>query len=328
MIKSRVLAAFAAGASLLVVTACGGSDGASSSEEFPSDDVNMIISYAAGGPTDVGGRAIAAFMEKDLGTTFVVENKEGASGSVGTADVVRSEPDGYTIGMTTASAAGRVPLIEDVGYDLEDVQAIGVGTFGPGLIVVGADSGYSSIDDLIEEAKANPGGIKVGTAGASSPQHVELVRMADEYDVEFTAVPFQGEAPAVTALLGDNIDACFCSNAQTTMAQVDAGEFTILATGAPDRLGWVPDVPTLAESGFESLIYGNSYFILVAPADIPEGVLSTLEGSLEKALEDPATIEVIGEVRILDEFMGADALQKMMVDEQETLGPILMELLG
>lgn len=329
MNKRRVPTALVAGLAALALAACGDNsagDGGDSSEDFPSDNINMVVSYAAGGPTDVAGRAVAAFMEQELDTTVVVENKDGGSGAVGTADVARSTADGHTIAMTTASAASRVPLIENVGYSLDELQPIGVATYGPGLILVDADSSYETIDDLIEAAEADPGQVKLGTAGARSPQHVELIRMERDYGVNIDPVPFEGEAPAVTALLGGNIDGCYCSNAQTTMAQVDNGAFKVLATGSAERLDDMPDVPTLAESGFETLIYGNSYFILVAPADIPVDALETLESALEAALEDDSVRDIIGEIRIPGEFMGADALEALMRDEQEVLGSILEEL--
>lgn len=294
--------------------------------EYPTKDIRMVVSYAAGGPTDVAGRAIAAFMEKDLGVSIVVENKEGAAGAVGTAEVARATPDGYTISMTTASAIGRVPLTEDVGYKLEDIQPIGVGTYGPGILIVRADSPYQTIDDLVKYAKANPSALKFATVGPSSPQHVELVRMSDDYGVTLEPVPFQGEAPAVTALLGENVDGCFCSNAQTTMAQVDAGEFRILATGAPEPVASLPGVPTLAESGFKTIIYGNSYFVLAAPTGIPAEVLEVLEGSMERAMKDEATLAILGAERVPDKFMGAAATSQLLADEQAALSKILTEM--
>lgn len=326
MFNRRVLTGGVIAAALALVAACGDDDNGDG--EFPTGDIRMVVSYAAGGPTDVAGRAIANFMEDDLGITVVVENREGASGSVGTGEVLRSTADGYTIAMTTASAASRVPLIDPVGYDLEDVQSIGVATYGPGLVLVRADSEYETLEDLVAAAQADPGRLNFGTAGAASPQQVELVRWEREYGVNIEAVPFQGEAPAVTALLGRNIDGCFCSNAQTTLAQVDAGEFRVLATGSPQRLSDMPDVPTLAESGYETLIYGNSYFILVAPSGVPDETLEVLEGALERALQDEEIIQIIGEERIPDEFIGSDALQSLMEDEQTTLGPIFEELFG
>ena len=326
----RGLAWMGIGVVAAILAGCGGTGGGPAATEaaagFPTGDIRMIVSYAAGGPTDVAGRAIAKFLEKELKTSVVVENKDGASGAVGTAQVAKAPKDGYTIGMTTGSAVARVPLFNEVGYDLKDIQTIGVGTFGPGLIVVEASSPYKSLDDLVAAAKAKPGGITLATGGTSTPQHVEVVRWDREYGVKFKSVPFKGEAPAVTALLGKNVDGAFISNAQTTMAQVSAGKFRVIATAAPDRLPSMPDVPTLKESGFDNLVYGNSYFIFIAPAGIPDSVLRTLEGGLERALQDPETVKTIGEVRLLKDFMGASALNEMLVSEQSELGPILKEL--
>ena len=327
MQKKMIFAATAAALSL-VLAACGGSDGATkdSAEDFPANDIKMVVSYAAGGPTDLAGRAIAKFYAKEFGVPVVVENVEGASGAVGTAKVAKSKPDGLTIGMTTSSAAGRVPLIQNVGYQLSDLAAIGVGTVGPGLIVVRADSPYKTADEFFAAAKAKPGTIKFGTAGASAPQHVELQRMDREYGIKFRLVPFQGEAPEVTALLGNNIDAGFASNAAVTLAQVDAGKLRVLATASDERLEYLPEAKTLKELGFDKLTYGTSYFILVAPAGTPKKILAKLESGLKKALDDPETRKVIGPERISPTFIGSSGLMDMMMDEQVVLKPILKEL--
>jgi tripartite-type tricarboxylate transporter receptor subunit TctC len=332
--KKKLVAVLGATVLSIGLAACGddaengGSTSASGGEEtdYPTDDIRFVVSYAAGGPTDVAGRAVAAYMEEEFGVSIVVENIEGASGALGTAEVARAEADGYTIGMTTGSAAGRVPLIEDVGYQLEDLQPIGVATFGPGIIIVREDGPYETIEDLFAAVEENPGTVTIATAGPSTPQHVELERLKEDYDLEFSPVPFPGEAPAVTALLGGNVEACFCSNAQTTIAQVDSGEFKILATGSPTTVPTMPDVPTLVESGYDGMIYGNSYYVLVVPAGTPDDVVSKLEEGLQAALEDPATVEVIGEERLLDPFMGSEDLTDMLEEEQETLQPILEKL--
>ena len=228
--------------------------------------------------------------------------------------------------MTTGSAVARVPLIEDVGYGLEDLDMVGVATFGPGLLIVREDGPYDTIEDLMEAAEESPGTINIATAGPSTPQHVELERLARDHDVEFSPVPFPGEAPAVTALLGGNVAGCFCSNAQTTIAQVDSGEFKVLATSSPETLPTMPDVPTFVEAGYDGIIYGNSYYVLVVPAGTPEDIVSKLEAALEGALQDEETVTVIGEERLLDPFMGSADLASMLEEEQETLQPILEEL--
>ncbi|MGH1561406.1 Bug family tripartite tricarboxylate transporter substrate binding protein [Mumia sp. DW29H23] len=322
---TRIAVLVAVGA--LATAGCAKSDDASASD-FPSDDIRMIVTYAAGGPTDLAGRAIAKSYEEKFGVSVVVENVDGGSGAVGTAQLSAAKPDGLTIAMTTASAASRVPLIEDVGYTLDDLAPIGVGTVGPGMLFVPADSPYQTAEEFFEAAKKSPGKITVGTAGAQAPQHVEFERMKSEYGIELNLVPFKGEAPAVNALLGGNVDAVFGSNAEVSLAQVEAGKTKTLAVGSTERLDYAPDAPTLVELGYDKLTYGNSMFILVAPDGTPDEVVATLEEGLQEALADPEIAKVIGEERVPTEFIGAKAISDQMHTEVSDLEPILTELFG
>lgn len=323
----KPLIAAAASALLLPLAACG-SNGGGGGEGFPDNDINMVVTYAAGGPTDLGGRAVARSFEEQFGVNVVVENIEGASGGVGTGQVANDKPDGYTIGMTTASATSRVPLIENVGYQVDDLAPIGAVSVGPGMIYVPADSPYQTGEELFDAAKANPDTITVGTPGAQSPQHVELQRLEDKYDVSFRLVPFDGESPAITALAGDNVDAVFGSNSAVSLGQVESGKARVVAVGSEERLDYAPDAPTLVELGFEGMTFGNSLFMLVAPADTPEDVLEQLESGLEKALENPEVVKVIGEERVAPEFIGSDELAAQMKAETTELKPILERLFG
>ncbi len=211
------------GAVVLALAACGSSDSGGSSADYPSRDIRMVISYAAGGPTDIAGRGIAKYLSEKFGVSVPVENLDGASGSAGTLEVVNAKADGYTIGVTTASAVSRVPLIQDVGYTMDDVVPIGVVTDLPGIIFVPTDSPYETIEDLFEAAKANPNKVTVGAAGAQTPQAVELERLKTEYDVPLQVVPFQGDGPAVTALIGGQVDAAIPTYSSATKAQYDSG---------------------------------------------------------------------------------------------------------
>lgn len=313
----------------MALAACGGSGGADEyAADYPSKDIKMIITYTAGGPTDLAGRAIAKYIESETGVSVIVENVDGASGALGTAKIAQSAPDGYTIGMTTGSAAARVPLMQDVGYSLDDLTPIGMGTLSPGLVVVPADSPYETAEQLFAEAEKNPGSISFGTAGVSTPQGVELERMKSEYGIEFKIVPFEGEAPLVTALLGKNVDVGFASNSDVTMTQVEAGKLRVIGHGSTDELDYLPDSVPISSLGYDKLVWGNSTYVLVGPAGLDPEVLSTLEGLLKGALDDPATRKVIGENRIPPEFVGSADLLEMMQQEQEELGPILDELFG
>lgn len=316
-----------AGVLALSMAACG-SDSSDDAEDFPAGDITMVVAYAAGGPTDLAGRAVAKQFEKDLGVSVVVENQEGASGAVGSAKVIKAKPDGLTLGTTTASAISRVPTIEKVGFEAGDGTPIGVVTESPGVFFVKKNSPYKTFDDLLADAKKRPGKITVGAAGAQTPQAVEVLRMGTEYDTEFKLVPFQGDAPALTGLLGDNVDVIVPSYNEQVRAQHEAGEIRPLAVMGTERKEYLGDTPTLAESGFDKLTYGISSFIIIAPKDTPKEIVTKLEDSLEKALQDPATRKAAGELNVPAEFIGSEALQKKIDDEVKDLTPVLKELFG
>ncbi len=324
-----------AGVLMLSMAACGSSSSADSSDDsnaaegYPDGDIEMIVTYAAGGPTDIAGRAVAAALEKELGTSVVVKNVEGGSGSVGTGELVQAPGDGLTIAMTTSSAVSRVPLIEKVGYSKDDVAPIGIVTEFAGVIMVAEDSPYATIDDFMAAAKKNPNKVTIGAAGAQTPQAVEIERLKAEYDVPLQLVPFQGDAPSLTALLGGNTDAYTGGYNEPVQAQVDAGKIRPLAYMGEERAPYLPDVPTLKESGFEDLIYGKSSFILIAPKDTPTAIVDLLETSLEKAVQEKETYDALnGDITVPENFTGADALKTQMNNEVEALKGVLTELFG
>lgn len=317
-----------AGVLALSLAACGSSDSSGDGEDFPSGDITMVVAYAAGGPTDLAGRAVSKQFEKDLGVSVVVENLEGASGAVGSAKVINAKPDGLTLGTTTASAISRVPTIEKVGFEAGDGTPIGVVTESPGIFFVKKDSKYKTFEDLLAAAKAKPGKITVGAAGAQTPQAVEVLRMAKEYGVEFKLVPFQGDAPALTGLLGDNVDVIVPSYNEQVRAQHESGAIVPLAAMGPKRLDYMPETPTLAESGFDKLTYGISSFIVIAPKDTPDEIVAKLEDSLEAALEDEKIRKAVGELNVPKEFIGSEELQAKIDDEVAALTPVLKQLFG
>lgn len=318
-----------AGVIALTLGACGSSGSGASGDDFPKGDITMVVAYAAGGPTDLAGRAVAKQFEKDLGVSVVVENVEGASGAVGSAKVISSRPDGLTLGTTTASAISRVPTIEKVGFEAGDGTPIGVVTEYPGVFFVKANSPYKTFDDLLAAAKAKPGKVTIGAAGAQTPQAVEVMRMGTEYDTKFKVVPFQGDAPSLTGLLGDNVDAIVPSYNEQVRAQHEAGKIRPLAVMGAERRDYLPDTPTLVESGFDKLIYGISSFVIIAPKDTPDEIVVRLEESLEKALKDETTRKSLGgDIGIPQEFIGSAALQKQIDDEVKVLTPVLKELFG
>lgn len=304
------------------LTGCG-ADGDGGSADYPSDDVRLLVPYAAGGPTDLTTRTVGACLESELDATVIVENLAGGSGALDTTELVSAEPDGHTLSLVTAGTMVLTPLANEVGYTYEDITPIGVMADVPSVLAVGENSPYASAEDFIAAAEADPGTVNVGVPGASTPQGIELQRLADEHDVEVTVIPFDGNAEMTTALLGGNVDAVLI-NASTDVAEnIDAGAFVPLIASPEERLEWLPDVPTFAELGFDGLTLSGSTFGLAGPADLPDDVVATLEDTLRTCLESEEVRDGIGERYVPAEFRDADDLAEVLEDTQEVYEPIL-----
>lgn len=310
----------------LTMTACSlGDAGSVASDDFPSEDITLLVPYEAGGPTDVAARAVAPVLEEELGATVVVENKPGGSGAMATTEVITSAPDGHTIGLITGGSAVLAPLANDVGYTHEDMTPLGVLSEVPSLIAVGKNSPYKNADQFFKAAQKNPGELNVAVPGASTMQGVELDRLAKQYNVDVTAVPFDSSAEMTTALLGNNVDAVFVSLADDVVQAIDDGRMRPLAVSPEQRLTWLPDVPTLREAGFENLTLSGSTYGLTAHKDVPEEIASRYEQALKVANKDPRLIKAVGEHYIRDEFCDAACFTRILDETRSTYAPILTE---
>jgi tripartite-type tricarboxylate transporter receptor subunit TctC len=193
----------------------------------------------------------------------------------------------------------------------------------PSVLAVGADSPYRTAADFFTAARQQPGVVTVGVPGASTPQGIELQRLREEYGVEVTAVPFNGNAEMTTALLGGNVDAVLINASSDVTANIDGGQFRPLAVSSEERLSWLPDTPTLVESGFPELTLSGSTFGLAGPAGMPEEVVTVLEDALRTAHDDPEVVEQVGAEYIDEEFRGGDELQEVLDRTQEVYEPLL-----
>jgi tripartite-type tricarboxylate transporter receptor subunit TctC len=317
-------------ASVLTLAACsddggdaGGGSGGNASD-YPSKSISLIVPYAPGGPTDLAARTIGSCLEEQLGQTVVVENREGASGSVGMQAMLAGGDDGYTLSLIAVPASATNPLQDDVGYTNEDYVPIAAVTEIPSALIVGSDSPYQDAEAFFEYAEANPGELKVGVPGTTTSQAMELRRLAEDYGIEVTAVPFTGNAEMTTAILGGNVDAVFINSSQDVLENIDAGSFVPLAISPPEPVEYI-DAPTLAESGFPELTNSVSVFGLAAPAGVPDDVVSTLEDTVRQCLEQDEVRERLGEQYVPDEFIGTEAFSDRIDAIVEAYGPILQE---
>ncbi|MFI7616121.1 tripartite tricarboxylate transporter substrate binding protein [Nonomuraea terrae] len=301
------------------LTACGGNSGAASQESpdaYPSAKIRVIVPYGAGGDADTTMRAVGKFMQKELGQTVVVENKPGGSGAVGTTELISAKPNGYTLALISTGTLVSTPLSNEVGYTKDDVTPLGVLASPPSLLVVKKDSPYDTGEKFFAHAKANPGALKVGVPGATTPQGVELTRLAAEYNVKVTAVPFPGNAELTAALLGGNIDAFWTTAARGVTDKVENGDFLAIATSPEKRVAALPDVPTLAELGFPALTLATSVHGLGAPTGLPAAIATKIEGVLRKAQADPEVRKQLGDIIVTEEFIDGAALKRILDETQ------------
>lgn len=318
--RSRTVACLAL---LALLAACGQQEPAEDVPAFPTEEIRLLVPYAAGGPTDLTARAYGAFLERDLGQPVVVENLPGGSGALATQELVQAEPDGHTLALITAGTVVLTPLVNEVGYTAADITPVGVLSEVPSLLAVAADSPYPDIAAFVADARARPGTVTVGVPGASTPQGVELQRLRDEYGVEVTVVPFNGNAEMITALLGRNVDAVLINASQDVTENIDAGEFRALAVSTEQPLDWLPGTPTLVEAGFPGLTLSGSTFGLAGPAGLPEPVVTRIEDALRRAHADPEVVAAVGERYLGPQFRGAAEMRAVLDRTQAVYEPML-----
>ncbi|MFD2092423.1 tripartite tricarboxylate transporter substrate binding protein [Blastococcus deserti] len=316
-------------ASVVVLAGCAETEEEGSGEggaaDYPTEEIMLYVPYAPGGPTDLAARTVGTCLEEDFGQTVVVENREGGSGALGMQAMIAGGNDGHSLSLIAVPASATNPLQDDVGYTNDDYLPIAAVTEIPSVLAVGQGSRFADAEALFRFAEENPGQVNVGVPGATTSQAMELQRMAEEYGIELTLVPFTGNAEMTTALLGGNVDAVFINASQDVLENIEAGSFVPLAVSPEDRVDYLEDVPTLAELGFPELTYSVSVFGLAAPAGTPDDVVATLEDAVRSCLEQPEVVEDLGEQYVPDEFIGAEAFQNRIDDIVEVYGPLLQE---
>jgi len=254
---------------------------------YPDHPITLIVPYAAGGGNDVLARAVADPMARLLGQPVVVENRGGAGGSVGTRQVAKAPPDGYTLGLGgTGTLAIDPTLYPNAGYDpRKDFAPVGMIATSPLIILVNQSVPAHTVQELIALAKAQPGKLNYASAGPGSGIHLGTVLFADTAGIEITHVPYKGSGPALADLLGMHVQIYF-SSLPPAVGLVKDGKLRALGVTSLKRSVSFPDVPTVAEQGlpgFEAVLH----YGIVAPAGTPRPIIDKLNAVLRAALADP-----------------------------------------
>jgi tripartite-type tricarboxylate transporter receptor subunit TctC len=256
-------------------------------QDYPTHPVRIIVPYGPGG-VDLQVRAMAPTLSRILGQQVVIENREGGGAVIGTNAVKNATPDGYTILFTGTSALAVVPhMRKNVGYMLEDFAPIGNATGTPLVIAVRSDAPYKNLKELVAYAKANPGKINMGTAGPGTSTHMAGENFQVAAGIVFTHIPFKGVGAATQGILGGNSDIVF-GLPGVMLPHVHSGKLRILASMGPQRSEFVPDVPTLVESGYN--VIEVTRFGFFAPKATPPAVQQKLVDAVAQAARDPEFI--------------------------------------
>ncbi|HEY9279745.1 MAG TPA: tripartite tricarboxylate transporter substrate binding protein [Eoetvoesiella sp.] len=250
---------------------------------YPDHPIRLVVGFSAGGSTDVVARILAKEMGDALGQPVVVENRPGAGSNIGTEIVARAAPDGYTLYMVAVTSAINQTLYKDLRFDLvKDFAPVALAVKVPNVLVVNPKVPVKSVKELVEYARANPGKLNFASSGSGTSIHMagELFKLLAKIDV--THVPYKGSAPALTDLIGGQVQFMF-DNMPSAWPHVEAGKLRALAVTSAERSKTAPDLPTLQESGFPSVDV-SSWFGVIAPKGTPDAIVNKLNGVIETAL--------------------------------------------
>lgn len=256
---------------------------AAHAQAWPGKPIRLVVPYAAGGPGDVIARLVARKAGEGLQQTIIVDNKSGAGGSIGVDAVLKAPPDGYTFALTAQGPLAGMPNLTKVPYTLADIQFITTVARGPAVIVAGKNLAAKSLADLVRLAKAAPGKLNYGSAGPGTTPHIGAELLKQEAGIDMTHVPYKGAAPAVTGLLGGEIDVAMV-DLLVVLPHVASGALKVLAVASPSRAPQLPDVPTTKEAGLPGVVMDTTYGVIAA-SGVPVAVQQKFRDALVAAVQ-------------------------------------------
>ncbi len=291
---------------------------------YPDRPIRIIVPFAPGGPTDIMGRILATHLGDAIGGTVVVENRGGAGGNIGMGVAARSEPDGYTLLLTTSAYVVNPSLYAHSPYDpYQDFAPIAELATSPNVILADPKLGISSIAELVARAKANPGELNYGSPGIGTTPHLTGELLKIKAAIEMTHVPFSGSGPAVQAVLGGTTQLAVVA-LPPAHPHVQAGVLKALAVTGPDRWFDLPDVPTMVELGYKDFVT-DTFQGFFAPAKTPPAIVQQLASN---------SLAIVKTTRIAEQLRndgfevlahGPDGLKKRIDDEVPKWRDVIMK---
>jgi tripartite-type tricarboxylate transporter receptor subunit TctC len=290
-------------------------------QPYPTRPVRIIVGFPPGGLNDIHARLIAEWLTRQIGRPFIVENRPGAGGNIGAEAAVRAAPDGYTLMLATTADIRNEILYNDLKFSfVRDIAPVASIARGPLVLLVHPSFSVQSVPELIAAAKANPDGMTVASAGIGTGQHISWELFRSMTGVRMVHVPYRGGAPALTDLLGRQVQVYF-STSSDAIEHIRAGRLRALAVTSATRMEALPGIPTVGEfvPGFEAV----SWSFIVAPRDTPAAIIAVLNKAINAGLADPKVNQSIvgwGETALA---ISPAECGKVVADENEKWGKVI-----
>ena len=288
-------------------------------QDYPSKPITLIVTWNAGGSTDVIARLLSEPLGKELGQPVAVANRAGGGGSLGTQAALDAPKDGYTVLATTSGNHILTPLKKDVGYKYDDFEPIGQLVAATVILAVKTDAPWNSLGELVTAVKADPGKYNFGAVPNGMP-FLTLNGLVSGSGLDIVHIPQQGGAPGVAALLGGTVD-MLPANAASVASNIKGGKLRGLAVFSAERDPAFPDIPTAREQGFDVL--GSPFVGLAIAKGVPQNVLDRLRGALEKVANDPAFQERVLKTATALTYLPAKEFGAVWARDWENFAPVL-----
>ena len=296
--------------------------GAALAGTYPSRSLTLVIPFGAGGETDIVARVLAKEMEKVLDVTVAPKNIVGAAGMNGCKAVVSAKPDGYTLGVIPSAPLVMHPHMRKLPYNpLESFQFVGRASYDPYLVLVRKDAKWNNLDSMIADMKANPGKYHWASAGAGSVPYFAGKDLFRSFDVKVTHVPFKGDAGALQAIAAKRVDVY-----TTTAGVLAKHDLKALAILAPEPSSKLPEIPSVTRSGKQ--VFYSQFVTLVAPRDVPEDIMATLEKALKKVTASKGFVSDLEKLGMTPAYLDSASARTFIESEYARNAKNIKALLG